>query len=565
MTLVKSPRALWLILGLSASLNASVLDEIEKDAPYFFSDLFDHELYNMDHVNEYDEDENKRFPEGEKRKQDIKDKESTEIQIKRLKKRKQNSVKKYYFPKIKDYTVEISKFDPQTIIPGLLKSGISGLTASAAVKYIGANLGTTAVGGGAFLSSALMLGVDTYFDPTVAGELKKAELLCKRLIYEIKNEAINDLEKKYIEARERLTLEQRKTIEDVLLCERKPHTHERQRDLKAFVASVIDLPQNALIVPPTFEKAKNSKYSDLDVEDAFVAKRDTFLNELFPSLFTSTGVTAPSTDKKPILDADFYARTLRERFKEIIGHICDYSYKSLSGQAYPVLQKCIILQGKPGVGKSQAAKLIAESCGLPYQHMTIQGELDLEKIWGSPRGSFSDGQKGAIVSGFLKKNNGREETAKNAVLIFDDIDRSQVDDVLSFLIDLLDKQLFISSYFDFEIDMKDILVILTINTDWFNDKTYKPLKSRSHYVVFPDVEHSQLKEILKKTLFDQDFRLSTLYRGESQQWDAIRNDIADFIIDSHDIDDNRQRILRAKTLLRYARAEWDRIAQDQGW
>lgn len=564
MKLIKLLNNLLIIIGLSATLHAGVLNEIEKNAPYFFSDLFDHELYNIDHVNNYDEEQQLGY--------DLKNKESIEQQIERLKQRKQNYVKKRYFPKISAYKEEISKFDMQAIIPGLLKSGINGATTYAAVRHIGtnlsSNLGSAALGGGgAFVASALMLGVDTYFDPTVAGELKKADMLCKRLIYEIDNEAINDMEKSYLTARRRLSTEQRTTIEKALLKERNIHAHDRQRDLKAFVTGIIDLPESALMVPPNFKKGQDSKYTDSNVEDAFVAARDDFLDEIFPSLLSGTMEPIPRSDNKLVLDTNFYARPLRERFREIIGNICDYSYKSLSGQSNAVLNRGIIFQGKPGAGKSQAAKLIAEQCGLPYHHMTIQGELDLDAIWGSAQGSFSDGQMGAIVTGFLKKNSAKK-TAKNAILIFDDIDRSQADDVLGFLMKLLDTTIlpsFISSYFDFEIDMKDILVILTINSDWYNNKTYAALRSRADFVVFPDTEEPQLKEMLKNSILDQDFRLSTLYRNKPDQWTAVRENIAAFIIDHHDIDDNRERTSRAKKLLRYDRSEWDRIAQSQGW
>jgi len=364
-----------------------------------------------------------------------------------------------------------------------------------------------------------------------------------------------------------LSLKQRKTIEEVLLKERSAHAHERQRGLKAFVEGVIDLPQNALMVPLNFEKAENLEYSDLEVINAFTAAREAFLDKLFPSLLTSDGVPAPSTPGKPILDADYYPRTLRERFREIIANICEYSYKSAAGQSDERSNRAIIFQGKPGAGKSQAAKLIAEQCGLPYDHMTIHGELDHEAIWGSARGGFSDGQPGAIVSAFLKKNNDKK-TAKNAILIFDDIDRSQADDVLAFLMKLTDTtsmQSFISRYYDVEIDMKDFLVILTINSDWYNNATYAALKSRADFIVFPDAQKPELKEMLKKGLLPLDFQFSIPYRAEPEKWDDIRSEIADFIIDQHDIDDNRQRKSRAKTLLRYARAEWERIAESHGW
>jgi len=565
MKLIKLPTALLLIIGLSASINASILDEIEKSAPYFFSDLFDHELYNIDYVNKYDEDKNQEMG------QDLTNKESTEEQIKRLKRRKQNCVKKRYFHKINKYKEDLSRFDPQTIIPGLLKSGINGMTASGAAHIVAtSSVSPVLSGGGAFLLSALSFGVDAYFDPTVAGERKKADILCNRLIYEIDNEAINDIEESYLKAREGLSLKQRKTIEEVLLKERSAHAHHRQRGLKSFVEGVIDLPQKALMVPLNFEKVKNLEYSDPNVTEAFNKAREEFLDKLFPSLLTSTGVPTPSTDNtdgKLILDADYYPRTLRERFRVIIGNICDYSYKSAAGQSNAVENRAIIFQGKPGAGKSQAAKLIAEQCGLPYDHMTIHGELDHDAIWGKARGDFSDGQPGAIVSAFLKKNNNKK-TAKNAILIFDDIDRSQADDVLAFLMKLTDTtsmQSFISRYFDVEIDMKDFLVILTINSDWYNNKTYAALRSRADFVVFPDAQNPELKGVLKKALSPLDFQLSIHYRGEREKCDAVRSEIADFIIDHHDIDDNRQRTSRAKTLLRYPRAEWDRIAESHGW
>lgn len=538
-----------LIIASSTALNASILDEIEKLSPNFFNKLFDHDLYDMSVVNDYDEGKDGRGESfGE-----------------RLQRRKENKVKQHFFTKIEAYKTELSKLDPQAIIPGLMKSAVNGITSGAVLHYgLQKGIAQAAVGGGgAFVSSAAQIGIDILYNQRVMDELKKAEILSLRLMAEIKSESIRELEEKYLDERDRLSTQERLSIEKVLLAERNINNIDKHPDPKSFVMGIINLPQHALIVPSNF--VKTGDYGETQVDDQFVNARDQFLSDLFPSLNTPTGVPTPSTDRE--LDSDFYPRVLRERFKEIIGKISDYSYFSLSNQENAVERRGIIFQGKPGAGKSQAAILFAEKCGLPYFHMSIQGKLDLKAIWGEARGLYRDGEIGAIAQAFLKKNKDGK-TAKNAILILDDIDRAQAKDVLAFLMEILDitkTPSFLSRYFDFEISLLDIIIILTINSDWQNDPVYSALLSRADFIVFPDAPTLQLKDMLKKELQDRDFRLSAPFRGNQANWGNIRTLIADFVIDQHDVNDNRQRISRAKTLLRYPQADWATVAQNQGW
>lgn len=203
-----------------------------------------------------------------------------------------------------------------------------------------------------------------------------------------------------------------------------------------------------------------------------------------------------------------YDENLRGELRDIITNISDIAAHPDSTISH---RRSYIFQGNPSCGKTRAAREIPEILRLPYYEITIQdpSEVTKENLEGL-NALWPNASPGWFASALMASSDG-EEPAKNSILIINDLDRIDMKTnpgIYSFLLAYLDpgKKTYYNPFFETEIDISHLIVILTVNNPLcsqpaIQDEKPEALLTRlSKTVIFPDFSESKKRELVSAEL-----------------------------------------------------------------
>lgn len=529
----------------SFTIYSAVIEEIEKTSPYFFGNSFDHKLYDLDHINDYDDDGIKGSPLNL----------SCDAAIERLQARKQKRINDTLIKDLDDYKIFIVPFAREVAFEKLRRAICTAITTGGILKSFSKSSSIQSAVFGICCATAIAaceVGLDYYYGGSE--ESKKIAQLKKRLMDKIRNEPIEPLEKLYVQNRRDLSIKKRHAIEKALLNARKFHPMGSSISPDDFIREIISLPTSTL----PMVKAKNS--------EEFIEQKQKFLSHIFPSLESES-----TTGQNHTLDSPFYDKDVKQALKSMLTKIIDNNFLSSCSQ------RGFIFYGAPGTGKTRAAQLVAESLNLPFYRLSIgrSDDLDDGKLYGQRPSSFQPGDKGSLVQAFLATNKNGDR-AQNVVILLDDVDRGfanprsdgqDMEGLMNFLLEIFDinNTSIDANYYDIDLDFRNVIIIATMNRDIRTEEQFNALQSRCDFIDFKSPSKDDIKDNVKRHISDDMLRISSVYGKDSAQWDEVRTKIADFIIDSYDIDDNRQRQARALELSAHPESAWQSLAERRQW
>jgi GTPase SAR1 family protein len=149
------------------------------------------------------------------------------------------------------------------------------------------------------------------------------------------------------------------------------------------------------------------------------------------------------------INKSHYALTLQKR---ILRNILSIYQKT---KYFP---QCICFVGPPGVGKTSLIRSLANSSNLPVSIIPLAGMTDVHQLTGFHR-SYSKSSYGKIIDALITGK------AMNPIIVFDEIDKAS-DAIKNLLLHILDpenKDLFIDSYFNFPINLNNVIFFATAN------------------------------------------------------------------------------------------------------
>jgi hypothetical protein len=199
-----------------------------------------------------------------------------------------------------------------------------------------------------------------------------------------------------------------------------------------------------------------------------------------------------------------FDETVKVKLLNIITETADFS--NIPDSSTLSKRKVYFFYGNPSCGKTTAAKEIPIFLDLPYFELTIrsEGEVSKDALEGSSR-LRADVNVGWLVKPLLSTD-AVGVTFSNGYLIINDLDRilmsgteAQAQTILTFLLDYLDpgKKRFSSPFFNTNIDIHRLNIIITSNTKLTNTHFIKALKSRVVETEFPDFSSVKVDEIMR--------------------------------------------------------------------
>lgn len=428
----------------------------------------------------------------------------------------------------------------------------------------GAAAANSASGGfnwGAFgLTVAANVGVNVLVEMLNEGperqKTTEGNLLINSLRQKMATEEVQALEEDYIKRYSEYDQEWRQAIEKALLATRKEQGAMNNTDRIELARELLQFPTRTKLLPPTYTLG----------DDDFAQKTKAFVTQAFEP-----------NDKPENLS--YYKGAVRKKLENVLSDVCKCS-KVAASNGDGQRRKSYVFYGIPGTGKSVAAKLIAEATQLPVYHLDIANREDFSSaaLYGSD--NILNRSKGHLPQAFLKTNEAGERS-NNIIVILDDVDRAfpkdpatgrilDQDGLLKKLLELFDKNKkdFTAGCYGVKRDMRDVIFIATTNTDFDaaeHGTMFNALKSRARVIRFEPPGADEKKDRIKNYLTDDMFEDSLAFSDEQDQWDTIRQAIANFIIDHYDTEDNREMERRAEDLLNEPQDEWENVAENSGW
>lgn len=201
--------------------------------------------------------------------------------------------------------------------------------------------------------------------------------------------------------------------------------------------------------------------------------------------------TKDNTDlnkSKKILDNSHYGlEKIKERIIEYL------AAKQMSGNlTSPIL--CFV--GPPGTGKTSLASSIAKSLNRKFVKISVGGVNDEAEIMGHRR-TYVGASPGKIIQTIKKAK------SFNPVFLIDEVDKMTKDikgDPASALLEILDKEqnkYFVDNYIEEEVDLSDVIFILTAN---YINQIPEPLKDRLEIIELSSYTEYEKLDIAKRHL-----------------------------------------------------------------
>ena len=201
--------------------------------------------------------------------------------------------------------------------------------------------------------------------------------------------------------------------------------------------------------------------------------------------------TKDNTDlnkSKKILDNSHYGlEKIKERIIEYL------AAKQMSGNlTSPIL--CFV--GPPGTGKTSLASSIAKSLNRKFAKISVGGVNDEAEIMGHRR-TYVGASPGKIIQTIKKAK------SFNPVFLIDEVDKMTKDikgDPASALLEILDKEqnkYFVDNYIEEEVDLSDVIFILTAN---YINQIPEPLKDRLEIIELSSYTEYEKLDIARRHL-----------------------------------------------------------------
>ncbi|MDP3531823.1 MAG: AAA family ATPase [Alphaproteobacteria bacterium] len=487
----------------------------------------------------------------------------TDPTLQKLQKRKLNKLLKDKIIPILIYVSELSNVSWSDL--GIKAVRTAGTTIGSAYYFGGTNeagaktFNYKAAGGVLALNVGLEVGLAVFAEDGSRQKRIEAKALIATLLSKIENENIKDLEVTYIKNQSIYNNDWQEAIENKLIACRKTPGGLGNNDYLEDLKDILDFPTETISLPPNYKDG-----------DEFVEETNDFIAEIF-----AEEVIQGNQQK-----LCFYKGTVREELEQIIRDICECSQNAIDNVEGDT-RKSYLLYGKPGAGKSVAAKLIAEALCLPTYHLDIVNEEDFKasSLYGNT--SVLSSSKGHFPKAFLSQN-ADGKRSKNIVIIIDDIDRAFTKDaatgkaldtkgLMKCLLKILDKETisFNAGYYGIKkFDMSQVHIICTTNTDFsagVDQEQFEALNSRIEMIKFISADKEAKKKHIRDYLSDKKLKMSKIFHKAQNDWPTIRNEMADFIVDHYDADDNREVGKRIDALLQYTQDKWEETATKKHW
>ncbi|MDP1724874.1 MAG: AAA family ATPase [Alphaproteobacteria bacterium] len=547
----------------------------DVNTAYPFENLFTHDLYRLDVANHYDTDpldlKNRALFEklfGETFAQmrinaQVNVQPTTDPTLQKLQQRKINKLIEAKIIPILTYVNELSTISWKDLgIKALRTTGTTFVSAycSGGRNTDGEKIFNYKVAGGVMAAHvALEVGLTVFAEDGSHQKRIEAKALIATLLNKIENENIKDLEALYVESQSIYNDDWKEVIENKLIACRKAPGGLGNNDPLEALQDLLNFPTETISLPPNYKEG-----------DELVEETNDFIKEIFAE------ETIHGNDQKLC----FYKEDVKESLEQMVRDICDCSQNAIAEENGDK-RKAYLFFGKPGAGKSVAAKLIAQALNLPTYYLDIANEDDFKtsSLYGSS--SILSSNKGHFPKAFLAQN-ADGKRSKNIIIIIDDVDRAFTKDaatgkvldmkgLMKCLLKNSDKE---TLYFDAgyygikKFDMSQVHLICTTNTDFsvgLDKEQFEALNSRFELIKFLPADIESKKKHIRDYLSDRKLKMSRIFYNKQNEWLIIRNTMADFIIDYYDVDDNRTVGQRIDALLQQPQDKWKETATKKKW
>ncbi len=287
-----------------------------------------------------------------------------------------------------------------------------------------------------------------------ASSISRAKYLIKEIsielsVLELENKIDKDLKKELDETQKRFILNEKVKIIKKELGE----SDFKNADIDAFKEKIKNLS-----LPDKIEKRINNelkRYELTPEASPEVAVIRNYIDTLLNIPWNKESNTEKNINKieKKLNSSHYGLNDIKERIIEYIT-----VKENNSSSKTPVI--CLV--GPPGVGKTTFATSIAEALNKSFAKISLGGLSDAHELIGHRR-TYIGSSPGKIVTSLVKAG------TKNPVILLDEIDKitkSYQTDPASALLDILDinaNNKFIDNYIEEEIDLSEVLFIVTAN------------------------------------------------------------------------------------------------------